>query len=794
MRSAPLAGVALLLARTHGISVEGSHKHSPDDIDEDDFLWEKLPGRCCFLIHEECPFEKAPRELCTKTSASSCEECDVWSEPDNFCHTSAEACDTCSMELYCPAPPPLVAGNKVCTGTSRVGQGCFDELQTGVCASHTMADCQDACRKNNNCDVFVYYQEEAKGSCVLCADLLSSEPTPGAATRAYVITPAAPPPSALGNSVDRKYSIVAESPPPSPPRAPPKPLSAGVETSQLGRTHKTKTVECDYKEGVEFTVDVSTGYTDRTAAGKDECCRLCGERQGCTEFVFEPSTGTCVLLPEAELAQIEERPNLFVISGSVRISAVKKVVDQANCKFREGSAFAGSILGPGMPIPGGEMKSMADCCESCGRAVQCTKFTFDEGSRRCTLHASTAEMYMVSGRVSGTIAGKGVSFAGGDGEEAAYPPPPSGPAFTTLHQSPPPPPIELNDSGRAQDVIAYVSFGVIALLVVMFTLCAFFFFSPQLRALAHRLGRRDVKYGLASGEMDPMMASARDGKRKKKRGAKAGLAKVIVQTASLTQSKDMDVSCEGLDELVQKIFEEFSHMVKELRPAQTVLLCKTISSEQDEDDDEEESASADQWLLVEEETDIAQALAQCKTFKLLEQRRAAARSTYRIAFPANLSERLAACAKTAGDEAVNGGAAHKPKKKGKKDSDGRKRGSRKSKSQGGAGDSDEDSDGGTSMCSAATASRLLPKSTAGGRPRWESAEDKPALPIDNDPSTPLNAPTRAPQLETANSGSGSVQAAPESGWHDDGEPGTHLSREMLARTRVPTFVPDDDML
>ena len=40
--------VSLLLARANGITVDGSHKHSSDDIDEDDFKWEKLPGRCCF--------------------------------------------------------------------------------------------------------------------------------------------------------------------------------------------------------------------------------------------------------------------------------------------------------------------------------------------------------------------------------------------------------------------------------------------------------------------------------------------------------------------------------------------------------------------------------------------------------------------------------------------------------------------------------------------------------------------------------------------------------------------------
>ena len=56
----------------------------------------------------------------------------------------------------------------------------------------------------------------------------------------------------------------------------------------------------------------------------------------------------------------------------------------------------------------------------------------------CTLHTSTAEMYMVSGRVSGTIEGKGVSFASdtSNGYGLAYPPPPSMPAFSKLHASP----------------------------------------------------------------------------------------------------------------------------------------------------------------------------------------------------------------------------------------------------------------------------------------------------------------------------------------------------------------------
>ena len=37
--------------------------------------------------------------------------------------------------------------------------------------------------------------------------------------------------------------------------------------------------------------------------------------------------------------------------------------------------------------------------------------------------------------------------------------------------------------------------------------------------------------------------------------------------------------------LVKKIFEEFSHVVKGLRPAHTVLLCKALDVEDEEDED-----------------------------------------------------------------------------------------------------------------------------------------------------------------------------------------------------------------
>lgn len=100
--------------------------------------------------------------------AHKCSECNVWDVPDNYCHTSKLACEACGMALYCAPTPPLLAGNQVCVGHSRVGNGCDDTLGTGVCATHPLEDCQNECRKNHECEMFVFYPEEKQGTCILC--------------------------------------------------------------------------------------------------------------------------------------------------------------------------------------------------------------------------------------------------------------------------------------------------------------------------------------------------------------------------------------------------------------------------------------------------------------------------------------------------------------------------------------------------------------------------------------------------------------------------------------------------
>ena len=80
-----------------------------ESIDPEEYLWETLPGRCCF------------QEL-----VDQCDLCSVWSDPENFCHMSADNCEQCGMQLYCEPPPALLDANKVCVGESRVGVGCDD--------------------------------------------------------------------------------------------------------------------------------------------------------------------------------------------------------------------------------------------------------------------------------------------------------------------------------------------------------------------------------------------------------------------------------------------------------------------------------------------------------------------------------------------------------------------------------------------------------------------------------------------------------------------------------------------
>jgi len=163
--------------------------HDESEIEPEDYLWQNLPGRCCFSGHwdnKQKGKDGGPKWV----GVNDCSQCDIWGQPDATCHNSKGECTTCGMDLYCEGqPPPLLGGAKTCTGASRIGEGCFDMLKMGVCMAKDLNDCMTHCHHTENCEMVIYYTQEMKGSCTLCSDLTNVESTPHQTTRIYARRP-----------------------------------------------------------------------------------------------------------------------------------------------------------------------------------------------------------------------------------------------------------------------------------------------------------------------------------------------------------------------------------------------------------------------------------------------------------------------------------------------------------------------------------------------------------------------------------------------------------------------------
>lgn len=96
--------------------------------------------------------------------------------PRSLPHTgTARSVLVAGMSLYCDPPPPLLDANKVCKGNSKVGIGCEDDLDTGICKrAGALKDCQSACRKTEHCEIVVLYTDAMTGTCVLWCALANS--------------------------------------------------------------------------------------------------------------------------------------------------------------------------------------------------------------------------------------------------------------------------------------------------------------------------------------------------------------------------------------------------------------------------------------------------------------------------------------------------------------------------------------------------------------------------------------------------------------------------------------------
>ena len=553
------------------------------------------------------------------------------------------------MALYCAPTPPLIAGNKVCVGKSRVGHGCEDALGTGVCATHPLEDCQHACRLNHDCEMFVFFPEEKQGTCILCRDMADTIPTPEAASRIYATTPAPPPPSSPRGKVQHHYTLIEGPSPPPPPRPPPRPPFAPPRPlSRMGRHHTREHFECSFMPGVELSVDASEGYTDRSAGSKEECCNTCGLKAGCQDFVFEPSSGTCVLLPHVSQDKISHTKNEYTVSGSLQITIVKKSEDEhGTCDFLPSSGYSGGSLGEGQPLVGGHaIESKQDCCDACDRDERCAKFTYETYSHSCMLYEAFAEKYLTDGLLSGVVSDRSSKAIQaphtqrGSSEDdisqhiwMRVPPPPVPPMIAWANQFGAPPAAAPLQVDTASEVLAYVSLGIGGLMVFMFLLCAYCFFREDiLRLLGMSSGKKshnrktyavapvddgERRRGGRERDCDRRKSrereTARDKEgRRKKRGAErasAGYANVRVETKALTQKKEVYVAdCDDCASLRKRIREEFPSVCGSKN--NMLLFCLEPSPEGGEE-------AAQRWLLVVSSSDVKQVV-DCSMLRMIE--------------------------------------------------------------------------------------------------------------------------------------------------------------------------------
>ena len=623
------------------ITIE-NEKSREDSIDPDEYLWETLPGRCCFA-----------------QDADDCDLCSVWSDPQNFCHSSSESCELCGMSLYCPAPPPLLNADKVCMGTSRVGMGCKDDLDTGLCQkSGALAACQASCRHTKHCEMIVLYTDSMAGTCVLCRNMLDYLPTGQQSTRVYAVEHldmAPPSPPGYEKQTTKHFSILQEpspppppQPPPSPPRAPPPPLPAVL--GHRGETH----IECEFADGMDYTVVSADGHhapsgitiqtTDTVADTKKHCCSQCGMHAGCSDFVYEPSSKTCVLMPPLPSYMLKRSPNNSTIAGSVTITRLSQ--SHAACHFNIGSGYAGGAIGIGKALPGKKMASQQDCCDACDRDPSCAKFVFEHFAGDCQLFGPQAEHYYTFNLLSGTVDGRAeeeVDTRGGMGggydlqeddqdgsddkdenpwdsfnEEFDVAPPT--PPFLNFATHPPPSPPGGEDS-FAQEFLADFSLVVGFLILFGFAMCGYLFFSQEIQLLLYTASRgvlgKKPNSLLPVNEPVLQTESAADRSRNKKGALLPGWAMVTVQTAQLQQRKEVEVGgCQTLDDLHEIIWDEFGHLLTATRVKDTVVL--VWASDADASDENEQTQHA-RWMKVTSASDMHRVV-ECDAIKLRDKK------------------------------------------------------------------------------------------------------------------------------------------------------------------------------
>ena len=179
-----------------------------------------------------------------------------------------------------------------------------------------------ACQNEPACEIIVFYSKEQKGTCILCSDMENSEPTPHEVTRYYQKTEPSFPPAPPHKAGVGGFSVIDNPEPPPPPyltgvELPPPPPGSLDRLGWRAKQH----FDCSFFAAVEFSVNQAEGYTDSKAATRFDCCNACGLHGGCQDFVYQHSTGMCILLPHVPADQLVQTPNEHVISGHRALTA-----------------------------------------------------------------------------------------------------------------------------------------------------------------------------------------------------------------------------------------------------------------------------------------------------------------------------------------------------------------------------------------------------------------------------------------------------------------------------------------
>ena len=668
--------LAVATWRNSGQLSHGDHDES--EITPEDFLWETLPGRCCFSGRWD-PTQRGPDGGPKWVSVTDCSQCQIWGQADASCHNGLEQCKVCGMDLYCPGtPPPLVGGAKVCTGSSRVGEGCNDMLKMGVCMTKDLSDCMQACQKNAKCEAVVYYEAELKGSCVLCGDLNNMIPTPHETTRIYsrVNAPAPPTPR---DQIVRHYvtDSYPRPPPPAPllPRATPPPPRPLVHLGWSSSQH----FECTFAPRVEFSIDSDEPLTNTQASTRFECCNQCGLSTGCQDFVYEHASGLCVLLPHASSQkEIRRLPNPNVVSGSLQITTVHtETMRHGTCTFKPASGYTRGLIRVAASIAPGEANkpilTRQDCCDACLSEPACAKLSFQPESKQCTLFQPLAEEFGSDGLISAVLVGRfasathhsgdGGDGTGGDdgegilaqamlhgggaggGEWGDQPLPPS--LLAMLAVPPPAPPPKASE--LTKDILSGLSFIIFGLMALGFTMCAYCFFAQDIKRL---IGIRVPPPGAKL-----LNAGGGGGKGKGKgRGKGIEQVSVTVMSSALTQTKEIEAGdvqmCDDVVELLSMLVELFPAVLRDTPKEQMMIQCRTSLAPAKNGDGgggkaakkQARAAAAaggasDGWMLVTDDSEWSQVV-ECPAFRLCEKPTPFEDGECDVAFPKAAPQRL----------------------------------------------------------------------------------------------------------------------------------------------------------